>query len=84
MAVGADGIEPPMTATTGGDLRVYLVSRDFKERLVFFDLVANLFEPFGDGAFDDGLAHLRHYDIGSGCGGRGRSLWRECRGSGFG
>jgi len=47
-----------------GNFRVYLVGGNFKERLVALDLVANLLEPLGDGALEDGLAHLRHHDIG--------------------
>ena len=33
--------------------------------LVALDGVADLLEPLGDGAFGDGLAHLRHQDFGS-------------------
>ena len=39
-----------------------LVGGDFEERLVFLDVVADFLEPFGDGAFEDGLAHLGHDD----------------------
>ena len=51
-----------------GDLGVDLVGGDFKERLVALDFVSYLLEPLGDGAFEDGLAHLRHDDFGCGAG----------------
>ena len=44
----------------GGDFGVDLVGGDFEQRLVALDFVAGLFEPLGDGAFEDGLAHLGH------------------------
>ena len=46
-----------------GNLGVDLVGGDLEERLVVLDGVADLLEPLGDGAFEDGLAHLRHDDI---------------------
>ena len=49
-----------------GDLGVDLVGGDFKKRLVALDFVSYLLEPLGNGAFEDGLAHLRHDDFGAG------------------
>ena len=49
-----------------GDLGVDLVGGDLEERLVALDRVADLLEPLGDGALEDGLAHLRHQDFGAG------------------
>ena len=46
-----------------GNLGVHLVGGDFEERLVFFDGVADLLEPFGDRALEDRLAHLGHDDF---------------------
>src|SRR5947209_11765399 len=43
-----------------GDFGVYLVCRDFKQRLVALDFVADLLEPLGDSAFKDRLPHLGH------------------------
>ena len=45
------------------DFSVNLVGGDFKQRLVALDLVAGLFEPFGDGSFEDRFAHLGHDDV---------------------
>jgi hypothetical protein len=45
------------------NFRVDFIGGDFKERLVAFDLVAGLFQPFGDGAFKDAFAHLGHDHI---------------------
>ncbi len=70
-----------------GNLGVDLVGRDLKERLVALDGVADVLQPLRDGAFEDGLAHLRHEDVlpgtGSRCGFRfgdgdrcGLRLWR--------
>ncbi len=46
-----------------GNFGVNLVGGDFEERLVALDFVSGLLQPFGDGAFDDGFAHLRHDDV---------------------
>ena len=46
-----------------GNLGVDLVGRDFEERLVPFDGVADFLEPFAQGALGDGLAHLRHQHV---------------------
>jgi hypothetical protein len=43
------------------NLGVDLIGRDFEQRLITFDVVANVLQPFCDGAFRDGFAHLRHY-----------------------
>src|SRR5579862_3966967 len=43
---------------------VDLVGGDLEERFVFLDRFAGLFEPSGDGAFEDRFAHLRHDDVG--------------------
>ena len=48
----------------GGDFGVDLVGGDLEERLVALDSVAGLLEPLGDGAFEDGFAHLGHEYIG--------------------
>ena len=39
---------------------VDLVGGNFKERLVALHLVTGLFQPLGDGAFEDTFAHLGH------------------------
>lgn len=44
----------------GRDLCVDLVGRDFEQRLVDGNLVADSLEPTGDGAFGDGLAEGGH------------------------
>ncbi len=49
-----------------GNLGVNLVGRDFEDGLVALNGVADLLEPLGDGALGDGLAHLRHHDLGAG------------------
>jgi hypothetical protein len=49
------------------NLGVDLVGRDLDDVLVGLDRVALLLEPLGDGALDDGLAELRHLDLGSHC-----------------
>jgi hypothetical protein len=54
---------PKHTRGRGRDFGVYLVSRDFEERLIALDFVAGLFQPFGDGAFKDAFAHLGHNDV---------------------
>ena len=42
---------------------VYFVSRDFKERLIPFNLVSFFFKPLSDSTFKNRLAHLRHHYI---------------------
>jgi hypothetical protein len=46
------------------DFGIDLVSGDLEQGLVALDLVADALDPSDDGSFGDGLAHLRHYDIG--------------------
>src|SRR5699024_2331669 len=46
------------------NLGVDLVGGDLEQRLVNLDGVADLLEPLGDGALGDGLAQLRHLDVG--------------------
>jgi hypothetical protein len=46
------------------DLGVDLVGRDLEQRLVAVDLVADLLEPLRNRSLGDGLAHLRHHDLG--------------------
>ena len=46
-----------------GNFGVDFVGGDFEERLVALDFVAGLLQPLGDGAFDDGFAHLGHDDV---------------------
>ena len=76
--VDADGCalgEFDLGQRTGGwrrDLRVHLVGGYLKERLVSLELVANLLEPLGDGAFGDGFPHLRHGHVCAGSAGRSR------------
>src|SRR5437867_10196125 len=42
---------------------VDFVSRNFEERLVALDFVSWLLQPFGNRAFDNGLAHLGHDNL---------------------
>ncbi len=44
----------------GGNFRVHLIGGNFKQRLVPFHSVAGFFQPLGDGALEDALAHLGH------------------------
>src|SRR6185437_7727320 len=58
-------------------LSIHLVGRNLKQRLVPFYRIPNLLQPFSNGAFKNGLAHLRHYDI---CAGPSAlSGCRQCR-----
>ena len=53
-----------VTAGRRRHLGVDLVGRDLEQRLVSVDLVADLLEPLRDRALGDGLAELRHGDVG--------------------
>src|SRR2546425_8179499 len=46
------------------NLCVDLVRRDFEERFIAIDLVADLLDPANNSALGDRLAHLRHDDVG--------------------
>ena len=46
-----------------GDFGVDFVGGDFEQRFVALDFVAGLLQPLGDGALDDGFAHLGHDDV---------------------
>ena len=46
-----------------GNFGIDFVGRNFEERLVALDFVSGLLQPLGDGAFDDGFAHLGHDDV---------------------
>ena len=46
-----------------GNFGVNLVGGDFEKRFVALDLVAGLLQPLGNGALDDGFAHLGHDDV---------------------
>ena len=57
-----------------GNLGIDFIGRDLEERLVLLHRVAGLFQPLGDGAFKNRLAHLGHDHFGEGgrrgvCGG---------------
>src|SRR5712664_2926253 len=45
------------------NFRVHLVSGNLKQRLVTLHLVAGLFQPLGDRAFENAFPHLGHYDV---------------------
>jgi len=45
------------------NLGIDLVGRNLKQGLVSLDFIARLFQPFGNSAFNDGFAHLRHDDV---------------------
>ena len=46
------------------DLRVNLIGDDLDQRLILGDGLARLLQPLADRAFRDGLAKLRHRDVG--------------------
>jgi hypothetical protein len=46
-----------------GNLGIHLVGGNFKQWLVALHLFARLLKPLGDGAFNNGLAHLRHNNV---------------------
>ena len=68
--VDADGLaflDHDFGQRPGGGRRnfgVDLVGGDLEERLVAFDALAGLFQPFGQGAFYDAFAHLGHHYVG--------------------
>ncbi len=43
-----------------GNLGVHLVRRNFEQRFVALDFVARLFQPLGNGSFENAFAHLGH------------------------
>src|SRR5688572_7176441 len=43
------------------DFRIDFVRRDFKQRLISLDAIANLLQPLGYCSFRNGFTHLRHY-----------------------
>src|SRR5712664_73435 len=45
------------------NFRVHLVGGNLKQRLVTLHLVAGLFQPLGDRAFENAFPHLGHYDV---------------------
>ena len=47
-----------------GNFCVHLVGRDFQQRLVSVDAVADLLHPPDDSALGDRFAHLGHHDLG--------------------
>ena len=63
---GVAGFDLDLLKSAGrgrGDFGVNLVGGDFEQRLVTLDFVAGLFEPLGDGSFEDRFAHLGHDDV---------------------
>ena len=55
---------PQHAGSGSGDLGVHFVGGNLEQRLVALHFVAGLLQPLGNGAFKNGLAHLRHDDIG--------------------
>ena len=49
--------------TGAGHLGIDLVGRDLEDRLIFFDTLTDLFQPFRNGSLGDRLTHLRHHDF---------------------
>ena len=46
-----------------GNFGVHFIRGNFEQRLVALDFVAGLFQPLGDGAFENAFAHLGHDDV---------------------
>ena len=68
-AVDRDGfafLDANLREHAGGgrrNFRIHLVGRDFEERLVAGNLVAELLDPANDRSLGDRFAHLGHYHI---------------------
>ena len=59
------------TGSRAGNLGIDFVGVDFDQRVIFLNWVANGFEPFGDGPFNNGFAELGHEQgVGHGVSGR--------------
>ena len=43
-----------------GNFRVHFVGGNFEQRFIALDFVSGLFQPFGNGAFENTFAHLGH------------------------